>query len=468
MPAGTRLILFAVALAGCTRGESSPRGSGPEPSPATSVSAPAEARARTHPIPRPPAAVAELGVLTERPKEELTKLFAPSALPALLEPRFCGPEQACNAVRAFVGTQKVEVSVVPIDDWGLPPESTLEHVARGLTREERASLHKKTAIVVVHARGAATAEQLPARAAFGLAAAIATRLRGFVYDETLRRIETADAFAGHAILENLGDPVYRGDRVVIQLYQQDDGSARLISLGMRRFGASDLEVRGAQMGAGKSLGNVMNAVAFRLAGGAADAPLTITLDDVARATRQPTADLHRGAAAPVAQEIDLVVPPPQQGDPDNPVLRLVPPGGDGAQGYDGLATGLFGTTERLVDVTDDPSLELARQRAVHAFPAALARWRAMRPRGALLVKLPFAVPGDAGPSAGGVESMWVELKSADGPLLTGSLANSPALIPDLKQGAQVKGARKDLEDWLLKLPDGGTEGGETIRILERR
>src|SRR5262249_60645592 len=111
-----------------------------------------------------------------------------------------------------------------------------------------------------------------------------------------------------------GDPAFRADRVVIQLYQQDDGSARLISLGMQRFGAPDLEIRGAQMGAGKSLGNVMNAVALRLTTGATEAPIAITLDDVARATGHASAELHTGSAPPSPQEIDLVVPPPQAGD----------------------------------------------------------------------------------------------------------------------------------------------------------
>jgi uncharacterized protein YegJ (DUF2314 family) len=64
--------------------------------------------------------------------------------------------------------------------------------------------------------------------------------------------------------------------------------------------------------------------------------------------------------------------------------------------------------------------------------------------------------------------MWVEVKGVDGSTIAGTLANSPALIPDLKQGAPVRGQRKDLEDWLLKLPDGGSEGGETIKILEKR
>jgi hypothetical protein len=470
-PRTLALVLLPLA---CTRGEVASRPGAPSasPSPSPSLSAlsiPPLARAPApHALARPADAVAELGVLTDRTKEELARLTTPAALGGLLEARFCGPATACEAVRAFLETGQVHLSVVPADEWGLPPEATLVHVAKGLSPQERASVHKKTRIVVVRASARPSVEQLAARAAFALTAAIAVRLRAFVYDETVRRIETAEQFAAHAITEKLGDPTFRGDRIVIQLYQQDDATARLISLGMRRFGAPDLEIRGAQMGAGKSLGNVMNAVALRLASGLTEVPLTVTLDDVSRATGHAPAELHTGTAPPIPQEIDLVVPPPQQGDPDNTVVRLVPAGGDTARGYDDLAIALFGSAERLLDVPSDPALDLARERAAHAFPGAVARWKAMRPRATLLVKLPFAVPGDAGPSAGGVESMWVEVKSIEGATIAGVLANSPALIPDLGQGSPVRGQRKELEDWILKLPDAGTEGGETIKILENR
>jgi uncharacterized protein YegJ (DUF2314 family) len=64
--------------------------------------------------------------------------------------------------------------------------------------------------------------------------------------------------------------------------------------------------------------------------------------------------------------------------------------------------------------------------------------------------------------------MWVDVRSVEEATISGTLANSPAFATDLTGGSPVKGRRKELADWLMKLPDGGTEGGESISILERR
>jgi len=447
------LLAIAVAPAslGCPRSEGKPA---PPDAAAVSEEAGVAKAAPTHPIARPTDAVAELGILTDRPRAELEAVVVPAALVALLDARHCGAAQTCDAVRAFVtAPDRVEVSITTATEWGLPPESTLPLVAKGLTPKERAGLAKLPSVVVVHVKGGQPPEpeaHLVARTAFALTAAIAEKLRGFVYDETVRRIETADAFGRHAITTALGEPAFRDDRILIQSYVQEDGTTRLISLGMRRFGAPDLEVRGAQPGAGRSLGAIVNAVAARLAAGADEAPLTLALDD-------PKA---RGKTA----SVDLVVPPLQQGDPDNTIVRIVPTGGANAAGYDQLVTAFFGAAEQLVERADDADLTAATARARRGFPAMAARWKqSPEPRPKLLVKLPFPMPGDAG-----VEWMWVEVKSVQNTTITGTLANSPAYATDLHAGAVVKGNAKELYDAMLVLPDGGTEGGETSKLLEGR
>jgi uncharacterized protein YegJ (DUF2314 family) len=452
----------ALAFLACSRGEVRVPAPPPNEAGQAGDARPADDR---HAFARPRDAVAEFGVLTERPQDVLLKLTAREGLAALLEPRHCGSPASCDAVRALIRDGVgVEVRIVAAEDWGIPAEALLPVVAKALTAAERVTVHKRPTVVVVRVGGPFSPKQLVARAGFALTASIAGRLEGLVYDETLRRIETASQFAEHAIVAPIGDPAFREDRIVIQFYQEEDGTARLISLGMRRFGAPDLEVRGAQVGAGRSLGNAMNAVAYRLAAGETLAPLMVTLDDVVRATGKSSAELHPGKAGPATELVDLVVPPHQEGDPDNAIVRLVPPGGATPSGYDDLVRGLFGVAEQLVDQNDDAALIAASERAARSFPAAVSRWKAMgSPRSTLLVKLPFAIPND-----GGLEWMWVNVMSVQDTTISGSLANSPAYITDLKGGAPVRGKRKDLSDWLIKLPDGGTEGGETIRVLEGR
>ena len=439
------MCCLALTLGGCPRNDAKPS---KDAAPAAEAGA---AAPRAHAIARPHDAVAELGILTDRPKAELEALVAPASLAALLDTRHCGPVATCDAVRGLVRAgEGVEVSVSTAAEWGLPVPSTLDTVAKGLTPKERAGLARLPSVVVVRVTGAATPTHLVARTGFALAAAVAERVRGFVHDETVRRIETADAFAAHAITAPLGDSAFREDRILIQSYVQDDGTTRLISLGMRRFGAPDLEVRGAQAGASRSLAAIVNAVAARLAAGASEAPLDVSLDD-------PRA---KGKSATV----DLVVPPLQQGDPDNTIVRIVPAGGAEPAAYDRLVAAFFGAAEQLVDQPDDAELTAARDRARRAFPATLARWKASpEPRPKLLVKLPFPIAGDAGS-----EWMWVEVKGVSGDAVTGTLANSPAYATDLHAGAAVTGRTRDLYDAMLLLPDGGTVGGETTKILERR
>src|ERR1700733_10539455 len=356
------------ALGACTRNETKGTANAP---PAAEAGT---ATGATHPIARPADAVAELGVLTDRPREELTALIAPGSLVALLEARHCGPSAACDAVRAALkDTEHVKVTLENASDWGIPDMAALAFMAKGLSLKERAGLAKLPTVVVVHASGPASPAQLVARTGFALTAAIAEKTKGYVYDETVRRIEGEGAFAVHAIVTPLGEAAFREDRIAIQYYVQDDGTSRLISLGMRRFGAPDLEVRGASAAGGRALGELMNAVAARVAGGATDSPLPLTVDD-------PRA---KGKSAPV----DLVVPPHQQGDSDNTIVPIVPEGGATPDGYDRLSSLFFGKGEELIDQRDDPALAAARDRAARAFPAVLARWQKMpAPRPQLLVK----------------------------------------------------------------------------------
>ncbi len=444
-------LALALVVAGCTRNEAKPAAHDAAPTGTLAALADASVAVPTHPIARPRDAVAELGVLSDRARPELDALVTPASLTALLDTRHCGPVATCAAVRNLVATEgRVEVSLTTTTEWGLPAESALGLIAKGLTPKECAGLARLPTVVVVRVTGAATPEHLVARTAFALTAAIAEKLRGFVYDETVRRIETADEFQRHAITSALGDAAFKDDRILIQSYVQDDGTTRLISLGMRRFGAPDLEVRGAQPGAGRALAAVMNAVAERLAAAADAAPLVVALDD-------PRA---KGKSAAV----DLVVPPMQQGDPDNTVVRIVPAGGATVAGYDALVATFFGDAEKLVERADDAELAAATQRARRAFPAMAARWKQQpAPRPRLLVKLPFPMAGDAG-----VEWMWVDVTSVQNTTITGTLANSPAYATDLHAGSVVKGSTRDLYDAMLVLADGGTEGGETSKLLEGR
>src|SRR5450432_2596011 len=115
------LLLAAVGSA-CTRSD----GKGTTDA---ATSAPTEAgptAAATHPIARPSNAVAELGVLTDRPRSELEALIATASLSELLGTRHCGPTSACDAVRAMLPDREhLAVTLETAVDWGVPKDAAL-------------------------------------------------------------------------------------------------------------------------------------------------------------------------------------------------------------------------------------------------------------------------------------------------------------------------------------------------------
>ena len=89
--------------------------------------------------------------------------------------------------------------------------------------------------------------------------------------------------------------------------------------------------------------------------------------------------------------------------------------------------------------------------------------------GDLFVKGPFPIP-EASRLDGGAkdEWMWVDVSSCDAKSCAGALSNTPGYATNLAAGKPVSVAREKAADWLLKLKDGGTAGGESVKALERR
>ena len=438
----------------------------PPPSP-TAASASASAApsasgsaAKTQPraLERLSEAAFEIAILTDKTEEELAPLVDAKAIAKLLGPRHCGA--SCEKVRAIVvDKEHFDTEVIKTDDWQLPPEDSFATIAPGLTAEERAKLKKLPNVVVIRSHQRATREQWAARAGFAASAALAESLKGYVYDEVTRRIEGAGDFAAHAVTEAETGSAFRADRIVIQSYKQEDGTLRMLTLGMMRFGVVDLEIRGAPLAETARAGLLLNAVAARLAAMDAKVPLEITAADVARANMRGLGEI--GAKAEGRSSVDLVETDRVEGDPDNEMLRVVPTGAKaGADDLESIApvlVELFGAGAPVVRASDsDPALARIKDEAQKAL-SRLAK--AQRAGAELTLKVDF------GDKDGGVESMWVKVASCGEASCTGTLANGPVLLTSMRAGDTVKVPFARVVDYLLALPDGGTEGGASIAAL---
>jgi hypothetical protein len=388
---------------------------------------------------RPPSSIMEVGVLTDRTEGDLQLLLARDVLAMLVESPFCGDEAACTAVRATLRDEHAtSLTVLDASVWGLD-KADVDASARGLTAAQAANVKKLPRVVAVRVATATGPKQLALRTATATAAAIAQRTNGIVWDQLLGRMETASAFAKHVVTTPLGSSVFRADRVELLYQPKGETVVRVLTSGLSRWGAPDVEVAGVPTAASARIADVVLGVAGAIADGATAGPIVLSRDDVGRARGEayPT-DAGLPPSAPV--EIDVVTSHPENGDPNDFMARIVPPGADGPIGALDLAERFFGPV--LAAAPTSGALDARRKQAQGKLAAAQRHWGAAADAGTkLLVMLPFAIPGDAG-----VESMWIEVTRLDARTVTGKLTDDPLGATDVKRGDEVTRPRSDVED----------------------
>ncbi|AKU97669.1 hypothetical protein AKJ09_04333 [Labilithrix luteola] len=412
-------------------------------------------------LPRLREASSEFAVLTDKSPEAVAKIADPEAVAAHLDTHVCG--SACAAVKTFVlDAESFEVETTTADDYILPPPESFDVIGSSLSRAERATIATRPTVVVVRTHGPVTNDQLVARAGFAATAIVADALGGLVYDETERRIENASQFAAHVITVPLGQPVFSPKQIVIQLYRQEDGTARLLTLGMARYGSPDFMLRGASMRAATSLSHVVNAIANDVVAGKTDLPFKVSLAELATMTGKKPTELSKAPAASQPVAVDAVPAERTEGDPDNDMVELV---AQSSPDWDEAMANLFGEPPDVVHAAFDKELEGVAGRARKELPRAVQRFE--RRDGQLYVKGPFPIPG-ADADSDQVEWMWVEVSSCDAKGCSGTLSNTPGYATNLSAGKPVTVDRTRVADWMLRMPDGGITGGDSIEVLRKR
>jgi Uncharacterized protein conserved in bacteria (DUF2314) len=388
-------------------------------------------------IARPPEAVAELGVLTEAAESDLDPLRDPKQVASLLDERECG--DALGAVRAFASRALV-LDVMPSTFWPMPSFEDLADVTSTLTDDERAKLNRPLRLVSVRVSGPGAPDQLPARTAFAAAIAIARVSGGLVYDRVDDRIESAETFAMHAIVAPLGASAFRSDRIEIRYMARADGNVRLITSGLLRFGAPDVDVAAVEPHFAAPLADVVTGVARALVDGARTSPIDLDVDGAK--LRVELADVH-----------------PESGDPNTTMVRIASEGETTPAAYARLAAKIPSDAGEAPTPSDD-ELDASRVRTQRQLGGVLERFTAYRDAGALLyVQLPFEYVSDAGEA--GEEWMWVEVERWDDVSLDGKLVDAPDYVTSLHRGDLVHRPRKEATAYQLTTADGGVDDGRS-------
>ena len=419
-----------------------------------------------HSLERLAEATCELAILSDKAEVDVAKVASAENIAKLLDVRHCGA--TCDALKKqIVDHDHFEVEIMKSEDYILPPKESFDTIAPGLTPAERASITQRSSTIVIRARGAATIDQMPARVAFAATAVVAEALAGIVYDEVVRRIETPAQFFERVIKVPLGQNVFTPKQISVQLYRQEDGTARILTLGMGRFGSPDFTMRGSAIEVGPSLANVVNVVASRAASGKTDVPIVISLADIARVAAHTPEEMAKDPKGRRSVSFEPADWERVEGDPENEMLEIVPPGGPTVEAWASAITNLLGETPKIVFTANDKELDAIAARARRELPSAVKRFEGGE--GTLFVKGPFPIPEGTHIDGGAKEEwMWIEVASCDAKGCAGVLSNTPGYATNLSAGTPVSVAREKTADWLLRAKDGGTAGGESIKVLQKR
>lgn len=392
-------------------------------------------------------------MVTGAPEADLAKLAEPGAVVALLQARHCGDAAACAAVRQMVtDSTRTALEIATTERWILPGREQVGPAAPSLSPPQLDQLYRAQHVIVVRIReprplerasgdGGPPRDHLAMRAGLAVTAALAEASNGFVYDEVRHHIVDAKGAVAMAITEPLGRSVFRPELITVEIAPDDDDTVRVLSRGLRRFGAPDLEFPNAPKARAAELSRVMNQLAARLAAGADTAPISLVPGDLGLPVRD---------AGTEAVSFFFEPAPLDEGQPDNEILDV-----DTEDTLEADLARLFGGGSGL-------SVAELQSKAAAQLPAVLALHRRTA-GGVLLLRVELAVEG-------GTEAMWVEVAGCDPapagklPLrCKGTLRNEPrgeltgADHKPLHDGSAISVRMSDVSGYIFRGLDGGAE-----------
>jgi len=338
-----------------------------------------------------------------------------------------------------------------------PSQRELQYRGRGLDAgdHKRVAALKRASWIGMRVESGPRARDL-LRATQQMAVGLARSRHGFVWDAVTRDFFTPDALERRRLHAGALDV---RDHITIDVYRAGQ-LFRLVTMGMEKFGLPDLVVE--QSTGGKGVGQVVNLAAQLLVEGAglsADGKLNLDVD----ALRDPairkemTGTLLDGATRKA--EVTALVGRPDKGDPENDLLELW--FGEPAQvKQDEVASRVWGSKDEAIRTSHDDAVEAEsrreREKAIRDLKPRFQRGELDHLH--LTVKLPFR-------EGSVTEWMWVEVVRWQGSEVRGILHNQPEIVHVGPSGSQVAGSESDIFDYMLSLPDGGTEGNTTGALL---
>ena len=371
---------------------------------------------------------------------------------------------------AFEGSVLPSLTLSELLPADYAPPETNRNTWRGVSDADKAAVGKCTNVTRLNFYTAVPAFEDVRRAEL-LTLELAKATGGLLWDEDTGEVFTAETWRTRRLETWSGGYPEVPWNLMMHYWKEDNGSIRLVTAGMRKFGLPDLLVMNpprSDLAALNDLLNVTCQLLIEQSGTAKTGRFPVAFADM---KHLPYAEEMKGKAFPDSEgKTEVVLKPTDElkNDRKNPVLEVVYPEDRGAspsERENAVITELFGHSDKVTKIEHDDAILEASARAKKRMLGELKQ-HAMRGLSAgeqLLVKAPFKTP------SGGNEWMWVDVsrwhKSG---LVEGTLANDPDDVPELKAGSPVKVKEGELFDYIHHLADGGTEGNETGALMSKQ
>lgn len=392
---------------------------------------------------------------------EFALYFAPSpktdpeqALKILLEGDFASPMQSITVRQKWSD----------IADYAPPSPEAFRYVAVDLEMSQGAALAQAERVFILGFEAPPSDLMHANREANTLVYRLAELTDGFPWDAECRLLYSRAAWQERRVASWQGDiPDVRG-HVNMHAYRNPD-LVRIITLGMRKFGLPDLVIAQTPSGGSRAAGNAINACAQRmLEGQAFDGPrFDLVLADIRHDGMRETALANPLDGATGRARLHLAEAPWEQGDPQNRLLALEFPDGEGQTPLERQASALaalYGSEGSIVGRRPgDEALKAASEKARAAFLAKAPTFRkGLQPNERLVIKAPFSFDDQT-------EYMWVEVVGWRTSSIEGILMNDSHFNRKLRVGHRVTVNLRDVYDYIHYKPDGTEDGNETGKVL---
>lgn len=364
----------------------------------------------------------------------------------------------------FDQVASLEIPLPPLADYAPPSPEAFRYVAVDLEMSQGAALAQAERVFILGFEALPSDLMRANREANALVRRLAELTDGLPWDAECRLLYSRAAWQERRVASWQGDlPDVRG-HVNMHAYRNPD-LVRIITLGMRKFGLPDLVIAQTPSGGSRAAGNAINACAQRmLEGQAFDGPrFDLVLADIRHDGMREPALANPLDGATGRARLHLAEAPWEQGDPQNRLLALEFPDGEGQTPLERQASALatlYGSEGSIVGRRPgDEALKAASEKARAAFLAKAPTFRkGLQPNERLVIKAPFTFDDQT-------EYMWVEVVGWRTSSIEGILMNDSHFNRKLRVGHRVTVNLRDVYDYIHYKPDGTEEGNETGKVL---